>query len=351
MSINMHATTFSYRNQSYVSKTENNISPVSPLDNILKNKLYTESLHLKFYNVFTGDELNSTLRIDSLYDEFILNNNNKTYKTTDHLIYSIEVNGVVFLYASLDNSVRSNMNGHPFAHTRLPTFANVISKILTNTGKECVVFMSESCRSSFYGHPTEKTDEVTWLEMRKSLLNLTGLSFLTENRNNNDFSGMSFGVSVWTTYGADKFIDKYYSQNILVGFGFGSGTVGVRLKTGEIVWGVHFPLDFKNIGEENNNYKTMKQLQDVMYSYAGSVCAIGDMNTIPGNIDGYIRDAITDDYELMLNGVNTFFGSFYDTIDMEREGDNVVWNQLIDQPDSVKYKMLEYVSCANVHTH
>ena len=329
------------RTDYYVSKDGTHVSPASALDNVLKAKTYDKDLHLQFYDIFDGSVLNSKEKIDTMMERLADRNENKQYETTDHLIYSIEINGFMFLYASLDNSVRSNMNAYPLAHTRLQNLMEVVSSIVSQSDNECAVFFSESCRPSFYGHPNERTNEVTWLNIRNTISGLTSLDFLTEKRNNDDFSGLSFGVSVWTTPGANSFIDKYFAHNILDA-GFGSGTVGVQLKTGEIVWGVHFPIDFKNTGSENNCYKAMTSLQQVMDTYTGSVCAFGDMNTISGEMNDAVRLAVRNNgkYELMLSGVNTFFGAFYDTVDSVARSD-VTWIPVSDQPEELRYKMLE----------
>jgi hypothetical protein len=144
--------------------------------------------------------------------------------------------------------------------------------------------MSESGCSSFYGNIGERRDEISWLEMRNVISEITGLKFFIEKCNNDVNSCMSFAVSAWISPGAEDIISKYHVQNILPA-GFGSGMVGMCLKSGETVWGLHFPLDFKGDGEKNNNYIAMVELQKVMKAYPGSICAMGDFNTIPGKIE------------------------------------------------------------------
>jgi hypothetical protein len=92
--------------------------------------------------------------------------------------------------------------------------------------------------------------------------------------------------------------------------------------SGQIVWGIHFPLDFKNSGLENMGAKAMIGLCQTMKTYRGSVLAMGDFNTIPGKILSSIVSTIPSDMELLSWDFPTFFGAFYDTVDA-REGE--VW--------------------------
>lgn len=126
----------------------------------------------------------------------------------------------------------------------------------------------------------------------------------------------------------------YYCCNIL-NKGFGSATIGIKLKTKEIIWGycgheyiftVHFPLDFKNKDNNNQYYKTMINLQKILKEYDGSICAIGYFNTIPEIINNSINKAISDEFEFVLKNKLTFFGEYNDTIPYKKE-DN--WSLLI----------------------
>ena len=321
---------------SYLFKTGDNISPVSPLDNMLYHSACKEK-NVKFYNYLNGDELNSRERIDEFYHGLVRNAKTGTHATIDHLIYSVVIMGINFLYVSLDNSVRSNMNGVPLAHTRLDRLLGVLGNILAQNKRSVVIF-SESCRPSFYGSVNERRDQITWLEMRKTISDKTGLQFITEKRNNDDVSGLSFGLSVWCTDNAYHHIDTYYGKSIL-DKGFGSVAIGIKLKSGEIVWGVHFPLDFKGKGKENLGAITMSNLIKMMDEYAGSVVAFGDMNTIPGDICQAIQAEISGtEYGLLLNDVYTFFGSYYDTIPLIEP-----MTFLLDLDEHKKYDLLNYV--------
>ena len=215
----------------------------------------------------------------------------------------------MFLYVSLDNSVRSNKAGHPL-YTRLDAICNVVTTIIEKN-QEVVVFFSESCRPSFLLDANDmKQNVVSWLDMRKTICKLCGLTFLAEKRNNEDPSGMSFGVSAFERCSK---IDTYFSRNIL-SEGFGSVALGVKLNTGSICWGIHFPLDFRGQASDNLGYKAMVGLQNVFEEYNGSYCALGDFNTIAGNIENAILNALKPSFELIGGDVYTFFGGYYDTI-------------------------------------
>ncbi len=83
-----------------------------------------------------------------------------------------------------------------------------------------------------------------------------------------------------------------------------------------------------------------------MNEYPGSVCALGDMNTIPGMINDSIRKVVKDNsdkYELLLDSDTlTFYGSYYDTVPISALGPNPLY--LTDVPDERKYGILRYVS-------
>lgn len=327
----------------YLKLSEQNIVPVSPLDNFLIPKNF-ENYKITFYNILTGEPLCSREQIQSFYKEITKLVEEGKYLTTDHLIYSIEIDSIIYLYVSLDNSVRSNQNGFSLAHTRLENLMRVVKKIIYNQNYMFVVYFSESCRPSFVGDVKERRDEISWITMRQTINQITGLEFLTEKRNNDDFSGLSFGLSVWITPNMYDTIFNYYSTSLL-NLGFGSVAVGVRTKNNNIVWGIHFPLDFKNTGLENHGAITMNSLIELMNQYHGSVCAFGDMNTIPGNICNSIKEVVekSGKYKLVCNDVYTFFGSFYDTIPVLTITQNEELSpvQLLDLPDEDKFKILQ----------
>lgn len=342
----------------------NNVSgqmvPISALDNFLIQKDFKD-YECEFYNILDGTKLNTRSNIWNFFKKITGLAKEKKYLTTDHLIYSICIDSVKFLYVSLDNSVRANSNSHSLANNRLENLMNVVSNIIKqDIQTKWVVFFSESCRPSFDGDMQNKSNEVSWLQMRELIHNITGLDFLTEKRNNEDYQAMSFGISVWTNMQnlsdiPDQVqIQTYYSAELL-DRGFGSVAVGIRLKTNKIVWGVHFPLDFKNISQnisENYGVITMKNLLKLMNSYPNSVCAFGDMNLIPGDISREIRNVVLtyndnalQQYKLLLDDdTYTFFGAYYDTIPISTYSDNTKYElvQLLDLNNMAKFKLMEY---------
>ena len=330
-------------NSSYVyTNGDNGYVPVSPLDNILVKDKF-DDFKLKFYNVLSGMELNDITSIHNFYKEITKLAGENKYVTTDHLIYSIEIDNVIFLYISLDNSVRSNMNSNSLAHVRLENLLNVVKKIM-KPDFNYVVFFSESCRSSFIGEIGERKNEISWLTMRNTIENITNLNFVTEKKNNEDYEGLSFGISVWCNNNAMKnnVISNYYSADLL-NEGFGSVSVGIKISSDKIIWGIHFPVDFKNKMEDNYGSITMKNLIKTMDKYRGSVCAFGDFNLIPGMICNSIKNVLDNNknYHFVLDNVNTFFGAYYDTIPKNSFETEPV--QLIDLNNFHKYKMLEYI--------
>jgi hypothetical protein len=290
--------------QKYVVKYDNKMAPVSPLDRILtQNDTEVSCVMYDFYgNLLTEENQND------FYQKVVANAKACNYLTTDHLITCIKAGETTLLYVSLDNSVRSNKAGHPL-YLRLEAICDAVVKIIKDL-PNIIVFFSESCRPSFMIDSNgEKSHITNWLTMRTQISQRCGLDFLTEKRNNEDPSDMSFGVSVFSR---SANINTYFCKNILTE-GFGSVAVGVELTDGEIYWGIHFPLDFKNKGADNLGAKTMVNLQDLMDEYDGSVCAFGDFNTIPGYIEDAILSSIRPEYRLIHNR-DTFFGGYYDTI-------------------------------------
>ncbi len=300
--------------------TATDFVPASPLDNVLHIRAAPSPV-VTFFDFLTGEPLDTNNR-PNFYRVIIKNAHEKVYPTTDHLITDVEVGGFHFLYVSLDNSARSNANGHPL-YKRLGAICRVLNQILDSLGGKCIVFFSESCRPSFSGDVDHKENLTSWISMRRTIEETCDLRFLIEKRNNDDASDMSFGLSVFYTSVTANVIATYFTRNIL-SEGFGSAAVGIKLITGEMVWGIHFPLDFKGQGTDNLGHKTMVNLQKLMLEYPGSVCAFGDFNTIPGAITETIRQAIQPEFEFVLDHTLTFFGAYYDTVPLAREEGKVV---------------------------
>jgi hypothetical protein len=293
--------------------TDKSIVPASALDNVFKFNTFND-FKVTLYDFLKGEKITPENKME-FYKLVVDNAINNRYPTTDHLITCVQIQGINFLYVSLDNSVRSNSNGHPL-NTRIDNLCKVVRNIMKSLDNKCIVFFSESCRPSFLGTREKKENVTFWLDIRNIISKTCGLNFLIEKRNNDDQSDMSFGVSAFYTDAVCQYIETYFVKSIL-NVGFGSAATGIKIKTGEIIWGIHFPLDFKKEGENNSAYATMVNLQNLMKEYKGSVCAIGDFNTIEGMIYQSIESAITNDFEFVLKGDLTFFGSYFDTIPYE----------------------------------
>uniref|UniRef100_A0A6G6ACH4 Endonuclease/exonuclease/phosphatase family protein n=1 Tax=Borely moumouvirus TaxID=2712067 RepID=A0A6G6ACH4_9VIRU len=288
------------------------VVPASPLDNVLKFKNFNE-IQVELYDFYQGNLLTPENR-KNFYEVVVQNAINKNYPTIDHLITCVKIGEVNFLYVSLDNSVRANMNGYPL-YKRLDAICQVLNNIINKLDK-CIVYFSESCRYSFLGDRDKRENITSWLSIRDMISERCNLQFIIEKRNNDDSSDMSFGISVFCTDSVKKYIQTYFVKSILLE-AFGSVAVGIKLKTGQIIWGIHFPLDFRTEGENNPGFKTMVNLQYLMEEYSGSVCAFGDFNTVPGNISYSINKAIKPDFEFMLVEELTFFGTYFDTIPID----------------------------------
>lgn len=290
--------------------------PCSYLDHVLSFR--GQSYDIKYYSFLDGSEVNEH-NVKDFANSVKLNIINKEYPTTDHLFTSIEIYGLRILYVSLDNSVRANINEFPL-YKRLTALCRVLNKCLTDD--DCIVFFSESCRPSFDGNNIETSpNKATWFSIREQIFAWCELEYLGECANNDDPNCMSFGVSAFCKSFCKTKISDIIPRRIWKE-GFGSGALGVRLTSGEIVWGVHYPIDFRNIGPNNSQYKTTEGLVDVMNTYKGSVLAIGDFNTIPGNPINSVTAAIPDNMELSYCKFPTFYGAFYDVVNPQ---ENEVW--------------------------
>ena len=306
--------------QSYALAIESDgkVNPASALDNILA--LSTADIEYYFLCLLTGKKLTDQER-PALYSKLREQIAKKEYTTTDHLPICVKVGGHFFLYVSLDNSVRANQNFSALKNGRLANICELVRNAIAECGDKCVVFFSESCRPSFDGADlSNRLDERSWFQMRAQIEELTSLYYLSECSNNEDPSGMAFGVSAFCTVSMKGSIHSVLPRHIL-SEGFGSGCVGVKLITSEIVWGIHFPLDFKNKGSDNLGAKTMVNLCNLMDSHVGSICAIGDYNLIPGPITESINQAISPNKKFIVKADElSFFGSYPDKI-VPRDGE------------------------------
>ena len=285
------------------------VGPVSSLDNILAlSEACIEKYSL--LNMLDGSVLTDENRIQ-MHDNLIKLVKDKKYLTVDHTPIKVEhKNGITYIYISLDNSARSNMTGHPLKD-RLPAICELINKIIADTTGKCVLFFSEACRPSFDGHVKERKNEVSWFEMRNFICAQCNLQFIGEKRNNDDNSGMSFGLASFCTVECSCYIQDYFGV-LLTTKSFGSVALGVKVKSGEIIWAVHFPLNFK---EPTINYEVAVELMKVMKNYKGSEFALGDYNSFDAFAEALLKAVDENpEFELLIKKLPTFYPSHYDAI-------------------------------------
>lgn len=292
-----------------LTETGTFVVPASDLDNILTLKNFP----IEYYSIHSP--IDGSVITSSFYDQIVSLTKAKQYTTTDHTPIVIKFGDLFYIYLSLDNSVRANSYGFPLKN-RLGKLCDLIKRIIKEIGSECIIFFSESCRPSFDGsNINDRKNEMTWFEMREFIETNCALSYLGESTNNDDLSGMSFGVSAFCTITYKSHIHTILPRKILTE-GFGSGAIGVKTKNGNCVWGIHFPLDFKSKGTDNLGAKTMVNLCTMMKTM-GNCCAFGDFNTIPGHIADTIKASIDPELEFVVHDENpTFFGSFYDEVNI-----------------------------------
>lgn len=207
--------------------------------------------------ILTNDNKNN------FYDQVKNNIKEKIYPTTDHLITVLKItfsNGdlVIFIYVSLDNSIRANKNGHPL-FKRLDNICGLINKVIKSCSEKCVVFFSEACRNSYEMENDVVLKTVSWLSIRKYIMKKCNLEFVAEKRNNDGKTNLSFGgTCLCTSNMIQEFesdiensskISEYYTVSTL-DKEFGSVAIGVKV-CDKIIWAIHFPIDFRNKGEEN----------------------------------------------------------------------------------------------------
>ena len=113
------------------------VVPASPLDNVLKFREFSD-IEVTLYDFINGEILDSSNRKE-FYQTIVHNAINRIYPTTDHLITCVNIDDINFLYVSLDNSVRSNMNNHPL-YLRLDKLCEVLDKIIRSLDNKCIVF-------------------------------------------------------------------------------------------------------------------------------------------------------------------------------------------------------------------
>lgn len=290
--------------------------PCTSLDNVLTFK--GSDIKVRHYSILDGSEVDST-NIYGLCEKVKELISRKEYPTTDHLFTSVEVGGVIFLYVSLDNSLQANRNGHAL-YKRLERLCEIVSACISNFDKDCVVFFSESCRPSFDYMESVRMNEVSWFKMRQQISYYCKLEYLGECSNKEDSDYMSYGVSAFCTCGCIKYIDNVLPRRILTE-GVGSGSMGIKLVSGQIIWGIYLPFDISAFGPDNMAARAMVDLVKIFETYEGSVLAMGDFNTIPGKIMQSIVSAVPENMEFLCWNMPTFLGAHFDRV--QPKGDDM----------------------------
>lgn len=293
--------TFIYRYQ------DGSVVPASKLDHALVPK--GVEVILTHHSFLDGHQLTDENRAE-FYEQVGNNIANRVYPTTDHTFMCLTYGKYKFLYVSLDNSVRANQNGYSLKN-RLPELCRAITKFIKVCGGEGVLFLSESCRPSFDGGMNEKSGMLSWSTIVRFIADTCNLSYLTEHPNNDTSNGMAFGISVFCIHDYNDKVYRALPRRITTE-GIGSATIGITMDDGTMVWGVHFPIDFKGEGDQNLGAKAMVGLSNLMDAHPGSV-AFGDFNTIHGEIEESVMSAIPANKYLIGDDI-TFLGAFYDTV-------------------------------------
>ena len=142
--------------------------PASPLDNILCYKNTETPVVWSLHSFFDGQAITEE-KLPEFLTEARKNVADRKYTTTDHLFIHAKFGEDLrtrdrgtcpqledtVAYVSFDSSVRANINGAPLK-ARLVGLCHAIKKFITCCGGECIIFFSESCRSSFDGADIDK---------------------------------------------------------------------------------------------------------------------------------------------------------------------------------------------------
>jgi hypothetical protein len=302
-----------------LADADNNTKNVaSPLDWFLVLK--ESEIKPSFHSFLDGSEVTKENQ-KQFVDKVKENIASKQYPTTDHLFIRTKINGVNFLCVSLDNSARANENKSPLID-RLDAILKVVKKCILF---DDVICFSEACRGSFNANGKQ----IPWFLIRDRICRKLGVIFLGESTNNDNPNGMSFGIAAFATSSAYLLISQVIPTRILRE-GYGSGCLGI--KCGDtLIWFIHFPLDFKNQGKENLGAITMRNLISLMKE-TNSTIAIGDFNTISGNVMSSISEEIPEDFEMRNGGFQTYYGAWFDRIP-NREGDKIIGDSIDRIPE------------------
>jgi hypothetical protein len=278
------------------SITDGKVIPIDTLDHVMyKDHKPT----VTYYSPITGDIFSE----DSL-KLLIKHVEEKNYLSTDHKPFTFIANNIKIAYISLDNSLRATNAGFPlFKSVRLAKICEIVNKMDAD-----IVLFSEAIR---------KSEDTTWLEMRRFISEQTGLEFCLESSNNFTPSCMSFGIACFAKSNILKDIN-YIQAHRLLEFEpdrgcFGSGCIVIELKDGTTLIGCHFPVDFKNEGENNNTVRAMISLIKLCDSFGDKIVyAFGDMNTIPGIINTSLNVVLSSSNWKLTNDRHTLYAAFFD---------------------------------------
>jgi len=316
----------------YLTKAEGKMTPCSNLDCILATKPIT----YKYLDPYDGLDIT-----EETFPNVIRTARNqhvsKVYKTTDHSIilieYEVDNKKINVLFFSLDSSVRANENGFPL-YSRVDNLIELINKIIARLGGDCLLFFSEACRPSFLGPMNNRENIVSWTTIKDQIISgVKGLESVGDYPNNSN--EMSFGIAVFSlgVKVTDVFVENLMQKDNKP-IGFGCSCVGIQLVDGSIIWGTHFPIDFKGIKEESNSYIVMARLVEVIKSYKSTIFAFGDFNMIPGNMEEAIILAFktlkTEDMNLIRSQFISFFPAYFDTIPDEVDRISVFEHYCVD---------------------
>ena len=276
-------------------------------------------VQIQYYDLIDGTEIT----VDNKFNIIKKNTQhmiNEEYTTADHLPVVVTITlpndeKIKCVYFSLGNLFKSNINDYSFKNS-LKILFDVVNKLIKNIGGKCFAFFSESGRHFL-------DDEMNWDEIVKFICEYCDFQYLWLSRSNKT-SDIPFGVLAFASKHFEKdkidIISATYSSPVEFNLEKCSsllecGPVIIGLDYEKIIiWGIYFPLDFKCIGPENQGAISMTNLCNLMKEYPRSVCAFGDFNTVPGNIENSIINAVDDEFELIWPEFPTFFGSYYDTI-------------------------------------
>lgn len=285
--------------------------PISSLDSVLTRD--AASVQCVFYSPFTGELIDSPDDMTKLHEYVIEVIAQQRYDYTDHLFTCVITGQRRTGYVSLDNSVRANQHGRALKN-RLDTLLPAVERFAKNLGPGAVIFFSEACRPSFDGGDiNNRLNEVTWETIKLRIEEACQMKWLGDSTSNDGV--MSFGLSAFRVNGDHS--DLILIPRRILNEGFGSAALGVCFSNQEVIWAIHFPLDFKQEGQSNMGYKTMVSLCELMQTTPNSICAFGDFNKIPGKIANCIVDAANlYDYQFIVDDQNlTFYGAYYDVVE------------------------------------